>query len=87
MRPRAHTNSIVEYGKIFGHFDAKAKVLRVEDAGEPTLELAGSQRIKLEITGSRTTDRIDFAIVGDESIKICRKSFELSRRAHMMRRR
>jgi len=61
-----------EYGKISGHFDAKAKVLRMEDAREPTLELAGGQRIELEISGSRATDRIDFAIVDDESIKICR---------------
>jgi len=61
-----------EYGKIFGHFDAKAKNLRLEDARAPTLVLAGGQRIKLEITGNRTANRIDFIIVDDESINICR---------------
>jgi hypothetical protein len=60
--------------QVFGRFEAKPKIWQFRDMLNPTLRLENGQHIKLQITGDLVSDRVDFEILDDESIKICRES-------------
>jgi hypothetical protein len=60
--------------RIFGHFEAKPKIWQFRDTLNPTLRLENGQHVKLQITGDLASECVDFEILDDESIKICRDS-------------
>ena len=57
--------------KVFGHFDGKPRVLRMQVTLDPSLTLKSGKQIKLRILGNPASDHVEFDVVDDASIRIC----------------
>jgi hypothetical protein len=59
--------------RISGHFRAKLTILkRMIDTPKAALRLEDGQSVKVQITSGLVSGRVDFDVVGDKSIQICR---------------